>query len=91
VNLEEDGEMAMKAIKAVYENGKVDLSEEAPGNGPLEVLVVFPEENVSEDGDEAWNKILNDPTPRPKLRSFLEEVKKEVAEGKAKPLRLEDL
>ncbi len=26
------------------------------------------------DGDAAWNRILNDPTPRPKLEKFLDDV-----------------
>jgi hypothetical protein len=74
----------MKAVKAIYEKGKIKLSEKPAEQGPLEVLVVFPEEDP-------WQEILDDPTPRPKLNKLVEQVKKEIAQGKAKPLRLEDL
>jgi hypothetical protein len=77
----------MKTVKAVYDKGKIKLSEKPSVKGPLDVIVVFPEE----DGDAAWERILNDKRPRPKLIAFMEEVKKQIAEGKAKPLRLEDL
>jgi len=77
----------MKTIKGVYDKGKVTLSEKPDAKGPTEVFVVFPEE----DGDAAWEKILKDPRPRPKLNALVEEVKKQIAEGKTKPLRIEDL
>lgn len=71
----------MKAVKAVYEKGKIKLSERPAEQGPMEVLVVFPE-----PADDPWEEILNDPTPRPTLAKWVKEVKKEIAEGKAKPL-----
>ena len=39
----------MKAIKAIYENGKVKLSEKPEEPGPVEVVVVFPEPS-----DDPW-------------------------------------
>lgn len=36
-----------------------------------------------EDGDAAWERILNDPRPRPKLRAYVERV---LREEKAEPL-----
>ena len=76
----------MKAVKAIYEKGKIELSEQPSEEGPLEVLVVFPKE-----ADDPWEQILTDPTPRPKLNKLVEQVKKEIAQGKAKPLNLDDL
>jgi hypothetical protein len=52
----------------------------------MEVLVVFPE--AAED---PWEKILKDPRPRPQLAKLVKEVKKEIAQGKAKSLNLDDL
>jgi hypothetical protein len=76
----------MKAVKAIYEKGKVKLSEKPTEAGPMEVLVVFPE-----PADDPWEAILNDPTPRPALAKWVEEVKEEIAQGKATPLNLDDL
>ena len=33
----------MKAVRAIYQNGRVKLSEKPADRGPVEVLVVFPE------------------------------------------------
>jgi hypothetical protein len=76
----------MKAVKAIYENGKVKLAEKPKASGPVEVLVVFPE-----SADDPWTAILDDPVPRPTLAKWIKEVKKEIAQGKAKPLRIDDL
>jgi hypothetical protein len=76
----------MKAIKATYKNGRVTLSEKPPEPGPFEVLVVFPE-----TADDPWESILNDPTPRPALAKRLKELEKEIAQGKASPLDLDQL
>lgn len=35
------------------------------------------------DGDKEWDRILNDPRPRPKLEKFIAEAE---AEGEAEPL-----
>ena len=77
----------MIAVKAVYKDGKLELSEPAPETGPVEVLVVFPEANH----DDPWQAILDDTTPRPAFDKFVEEALKEIAEGKAEPLNLDDL
>ena len=52
--------MTMKAIKTIYQNGQITLSEPPPDADPepVEVLVVFPQET-----EDSWEKILNDPTP----------------------------
>jgi hypothetical protein len=76
----------MKAVKAIYEKGKIKLSEKPVESGPLEVLVVFPEEAA-----DPWQEILSDAKPRPKLNKLVEQVKKQVGQGKAKPLNLDDL
>ncbi len=80
----------MKAVKAIYEKGKIKLSEKVPEklgeHGPLEVLVVFPE-----PAQDPWDEILGNPQPRPKLSKMANQVKKEIAQGKAKPLDLDDL
>ena len=76
----------MKAVKAIYEKGKVKLSEKPKSQGPIEVLVVFPEA-----ADDPWSEILNDATPRPALARWAKEVKQEIAQGKANPLQIEQL
>jgi hypothetical protein len=76
----------MKAVKALYENGQLKLTEPAPEEGPVEVLVVFPE-----NGDEAWEKIENEPTMRPAFAKFMEECLKDIELGKATPLDLDQL
>jgi predicted DNA-binding antitoxin AbrB/MazE fold protein len=78
----------MKAIQGVYENGQIKLSEPAPvaDGEPVHVLVVFPEEV-----EDAWQRILDDPRPRPALDKLVQEVKEEIAQGKAVPLDLDQL
>ena len=78
----------MKAIQGVYENGQIKLSEPAPisDSEPVNVLVVFPEEV-----EDPWQKILDDPSPRPALDKLVQECREEIAEGKAVPLDLNQL
>ena len=76
----------VKAVKAIYEKGKIKLAEKPAHDGPMEVLVVFPE-----TADDPWQAILDDPTPRPALAQWVRDVKKEIAQGKAKPLELDRL
>jgi hypothetical protein len=76
----------MKAVKATYENGRVILSESPPAAGPIEVLVVFPEQT-----DDPWERILTDGSDRPELSKWIAEVKTEIAQGKARPLSVDDL
>jgi hypothetical protein len=76
----------MKAVKAIYEKGKVKLSEKPTEAGPMEVLVVFPE-----PADDPWEAILNENTPRPSFLKFVEECQEEIRKGNAKPLNLDDL
>ncbi len=76
----------MKAIKAIYQNGKVKLSEKPSEPGPMEVVVVFPEPS-----DDPWDAIVNDPRPRPALAQRIEQVRHARAKGKTKPLDLNQL
>ena len=81
--------MTMKAVKAIYQNGQITLSEPPPDAAdpePVEVLVVFPQE-----AEDPWEKILNDPTPRPALAQMVREVKEAIAQGKTAPLDLSQL
>ncbi len=61
----------MKAIQAVYENGQIKLCEPPPiSNGePVNVLVVFPEQV-----EDPWQKILDDPSPRPALDKYVDSL-----------------
>ncbi len=78
----------MKAIQGIYQNSQIKLSEPAPisDGEPVNVLVVFPEEV-----EDPWQKILDDPSPRPALDKFVREVQEEIAQGKAIPLDLNQL
>lgn len=74
----------MKAVKATYKNGKVIFSETPPQPGLVEVLVVFPEA-----ADDPWESILAEKTVRPAFAEFAKSCRKEIAKGKAKPLKLD--
>ena len=37
-------------------------------------------------GDDQWERIINDPTPRPKLAAKLKQLERLAAEGKDEPL-----
>ncbi|MGQ0634416.1 MAG: hypothetical protein ACT4QC_07395 [Planctomycetaceae bacterium] len=76
----------MKAIKAQFEKGKIKLCEPPPEEGPVDVLIVFPEVEI-----DPWERILKDPTPRPALAKKAAEIRAQIAAGKAKPLNLDDL
>jgi hypothetical protein len=76
----------MKAIKAIYQNGRVKLSEKPAEPGPMEVVVVFPEPS-----DDPWEDILAEKTPRRSFAKYVEECRKEIRQGKVKPLKLRDL
>jgi predicted DNA-binding antitoxin AbrB/MazE fold protein len=77
----------MKAIQGIYENGQIKLSEPAPisDGEPVNVLVVFPED------EDSWQKILDDPSPRPALDKYVQESLEEIAQGKTQPLDLNQL
>jgi len=76
----------MKAVKAIYQNGKIKLSEKPQDAGPTEVLVVFPE-----PGDDPWEVILAEKTPRRSFVEFAEDCVDQIRKGKAKPLKIRDL
>jgi len=76
----------MKAVKAIYEQGIVKLSEKPTEQGPLEVLVVFPE-----PADNAWEAILNERSPRSSFLRYVEECNEEIRQGESAPLNFDDL
>jgi len=76
----------MTAIKAIYKDGQIHFSETVPASGPVEVMVVFPEPS-----DDPWERILQDPRPRPNLTKLVQEVDEQIAQGKAVPLDLDQL
>jgi hypothetical protein len=80
--------MNMKAIQGVYENGQIKLSEPPPisDSEPVNVLVVFPEQV-----EDAWQKILDYPSPRPALDKYVQECLEEIAQGKTQTLDLDQL
>lgn len=41
------------------------------------------------DGDAEWERIINDPRPRPKLEAVRKRIEKLVREGKTEPLDLD--
>ena len=78
----------MKAVKAVYENGQVQLSEPIANSdpGPIDVLVVFPEA-----ADDPWRDILSETTSRHAFPKFAEGALEEIAQRKTEPLELDRL
>jgi len=76
----------MKAVRATYENGHITLAESPPSAGPVEVLVVFPDPT-----EDPWERIHADPSLRPELSKWISEVESEIAQGRALPLRVDDL
>ncbi len=46
-----------------------------------------PKRKVAElDGDAEWERIINSPRSRPKLRAKIKEIEKAIAEGKTEPM-----
>lgn len=76
----------MKAVKGIYENGRIQLSEQPSHEGPLEVLVVF-----AEPAGDPWATILNEATPRESFLQFAAQCEVEIRQGKDAPLNLDDL
>ena len=76
----------MKAVKATYANGKIAFAEQPPLAGPVEVLVVFPE-----PADDPWQSILAEETTRPAFAEFAKDCLIKIAQGQAKPLKLDQL
>jgi len=76
----------MKAIKATFEGGVITLAEPAPGPGPVDVLVVFPDST-----DDPWRDIFAEEMPRKSFLDFADECSKQIAHGKAKPLDIDKL
>jgi hypothetical protein len=78
---------AMKAVKATFEDGRqLTFAEAPPERGPVEVLVVFPEA-----GEDPWQGILAEQTPRPAFAEFAKQCLEKIAKGKAKPLEVDQL
>ena len=76
----------MRAVKATYLRGQVTLSELPAEQGPVEVLVVFPE-----PADDPWESILAEKTMRPAFAQYVAECLEEIKQGKTKPLDLDQL
>jgi len=76
----------MKAVKATYVDGQITFVETPPEGGPVDVLVVFPEA-----GEDPWQGILAEQTPRPAFAAFAKECLEKIAERKTKPLELDQL
>jgi hypothetical protein len=76
----------MKAIKAIYRNGKVTFTEKPSDPGPVEVVVVFPESS-----DDPWASIVAEKTLRHSFAKYAQESMKEIRAGKGKPLKVRDL
>ena len=64
----------------------VDLCEALPPDKREEVAD-FAKFLLARHGDERWEQIINDPSPRPKLEAFIEQA---IAEG-SEPLDLNRL
>lgn len=77
----------MRAVKAIFKNGKVKLTEQPPLDEQAEVLVIFPEA----DGDARWEEILSSTKRRPALEKRAAKALKDFKAGKTKPLSLDDL
>ncbi|HEX8203819.1 MAG TPA: hypothetical protein VF590_25305, partial [Isosphaeraceae bacterium] len=58
------------------------IPELASDSGPVEVVVPFPETS----DEDPWQRILDDPTPRPRLLEWIQEVEEEIAQCKTEPL-----
>jgi hypothetical protein len=67
----------MKAVKATYKNGRIRLSKKLADPGPIDVLVVFPE-----DADDPWEAILAEKKPRASFMKFVKECVKEIARSR---------
>ena len=76
----------MRAVRAVYDKGTLKLAEPVPEEGPIEVLVVFPDAT-----DDLWERIENEPTLRPAFAKFMQDCQEQINQGQAKPLELKDL
>ena len=76
----------MKALKGIYENGHLILSEPAPEAGPVEVMVVFPD-----DTDDPWARIEAEPAPRAAFAQLMQECEDQIAQGKPESLDVNQL
>jgi hypothetical protein len=76
----------MKAVKAKYANGRITLTDKPPAKGPVQVLVVFPEQD-----DDPWTSMLAEQRQRSAFAEFAKKCLDDIAKGRAKPLKLDDL
>jgi hypothetical protein len=76
----------IRAVKASYQNGNIELAEKPDGRRPVEVLVVFPETS-----DDPWEAILVKKTVGVLVAKFAEECLDGIRIGKAKRLKLKNL
>jgi hypothetical protein len=71
----------MKILKAKYESGQVKLTEPAPELGPVDVEVVFLDQD-----DRRWDEIIRDPGSRRALCAEADQVLEDYRRGKTVPL-----
>jgi hypothetical protein len=69
----------LKAIKAIYEKGKVKLFEK-----PVE-------QSLSEDVDDPWQAVLNEKRPRPAFQKFVDQCQMEIKRGNSRPLNVDSM
>jgi hypothetical protein len=76
---------ALKQTAIVEEGGRIEIrnTQFRPGSR-VEVIVL--EEQPAEDADAAWERIIADTRPRPKLDAFAAAA---IAEGGVEPLDLD--
>ena len=71
----------MKILKGKYENGRISLTEPAPGPGPVDVEVVF-----LDPDDRRWDEMIRDSELRPTLSAEADRVLEDYRTGKTAPL-----
>jgi hypothetical protein len=76
----------MKILKGKYENGQVKLTEPAPESEPVDVEVVFLDQD-----DRRWDEIIRDPGPRPALSAEADQALEDYRAGKTASLDPEKL
>jgi len=79
---------ALKETAVVGANGRIEIPHSDFAEGQAVEIIVLLANTGDEDGDAAWERIINDPKPRPKLEAF---AKAALAEGGEEPLDLNRL
>jgi hypothetical protein len=79
---------ALKETAVVGANGRIEIPHSDFAEGQAVEVIVLMAAVAEEEGDAAWERIINDPRPRPKFDAF---VKAAMAEGGEEPLDLDRL